>query len=220
MLNRCFLVLLVGLVGCAGYHFKYRTNPFDSYGVASVAIPTFVNYSALADVSAPMTKEISLLLRKYSGLRVYAGDNDNADAVLLGIIDSSELISETSSTTATEFTSGGLQDSVGQRRPFYLPSQTSYKLKLRVVLIKRPTAQELELLTSELGRQVKKGVKVVFNETLELHGSFTRSLKPNLQPDDGGVVNFTHNKGIMDENLNELAKSAANNFKEVVLDAF
>ena len=96
-----FYLILVLLSSCSGYHFNTNNNPLIGYDIRTVAVPMFINRSVLPQLAAPMTKEIILALNDYSGLKVVSGDSENADAVLIGIIESKDHYNEVVSTTQT-----------------------------------------------------------------------------------------------------------------------
>lgn len=180
----------------------------------------FINRSALPQLAAPMTKEITLALNDYTGLKVLSGDNENADAVLIGILESRDHYNEVVTTTQTLFTEGDISKSIGNRSPFYYPVQTTYNFSLRVILIKRPTAEELALFTSDLGRMIKVHPKIVLEDNIDLSGNFARVASPTSTATAAGEVNFVKNKGIFDKSLQDTCYQAGQTFKQVVLNAF
>lgn len=218
-----FLFLLVFLQSCAGYHFITNNNPLIGYDIKSIAVPMFVNRSVIPELAAPLTKEITMALNDYSGLRVYNGNNEAADAVLIGVVDSEDFYNEVVTTTQTLFTDNdsAIKNSIGQRSPFYYPVESSYRFKLKLYLIKRPTAEELSLLQSaELGKFVKLNPKVVLTDEIDLSGTFSRTIAETSGPHSAGKVNFVKNKGIFEKSVQETAMYAAKTFKQVVLNAF
>jgi hypothetical protein len=214
-----FCVLFI-FSGCAGYHFKTNNNPLIGYDIRSVAVPMFINRTNIAGLGPMMTKEIILALNEYSGLKVYGGDNDNSDAVILGILESEDLINQTFKTEESLFTDKKIQESIGKRLPFYYPAKTSYRFNLRIVIIKRPSKEEINLLLSDIGSKIVAHPKIVLQETLNVTGSFTRAASDNLTSTSGGEVNFVKNKGILVKSLQDVCIQTANNFKQVVLNAF
>lgn len=214
-----YLILLT-FSGCSGYRFKEISNPFKNYGISSVSVPMFVNQSILPRINVPLTKEIFAILLSYPGLKVHAGENKSADALLLGVVSSGGRRKEVFKTTGRIFTEGLVQESLGERQPFYLPIQTEYGANLQLVLVRKPTKSLVNLIRGKMGKHLVKNSKIIFNETLSLNKSFTRRLYDNLSVDKGGVVNFSQNLGNFEKSMSELAKNAAIQFDQEVLDAF
>jgi hypothetical protein len=215
-----FLVQLTFLSGCAGYHFNRGSNPLIGYDIKSIAVPMFINRSVLPQLAAPMTKSITLALNDYSGLRVKGADDESADAVLIGIIESKDHYNEVVTTTQFLFTDENLKASIGARTPFYYPVQTTYNISLRLILIKRPTKNELDFISSSSGSGVLVHPKVVLEDTIPLSGSFARVVNPTSTANAPGEVNFVKNKGIFEKSLQDTCYQAAQTFKQVVLNAF
>ncbi len=213
-------LVMILVTSCSGYHFNVNNNPLIGYDIKSIAVPMFVNRSVIPQLAAPMTKEITQALNEYSGLKVISGDSENADTVLIGIIESKNYYKDAVVTTQTAFTSGELTKSIGSRTPFYYPSQTTYNFSLRLIFIKRPTKEEVEFLTSDLGAMVKTHPKIVLEETINLAGVFSRVTGPTSTEKAPGEVNFVKNKGIFEKSLQETSYQAAQTFKQVVLNAF
>ncbi|MGZ3787590.1 MAG: hypothetical protein ACXVLQ_03665 [Bacteriovorax sp.] len=215
-----FALILLG--GCAGYHFNTNNNPLIGYDIKTISVPMFVNRSVIPQLAAPMTKEITLALNDYSGLKVVSSDAENADAVLIGIIESKDHYNDVVTTTQSLFTDNDkdVQKSIGGRSPFYYPIQTTYNFSLRLILIKRPSKEELELLTSELGAMVKIHPKIVLTDSINLNGNFYRVASPTSTALAPGEVNFVKNRGIFEKSLQDTCYQAAQTFKQVVLNAF
>ena len=213
---------MLTLSSCAGYHFNTNNNPLIGYDIHSVAVPMFINRSVLPDLTGPMTREITLALSDYSGLKVLSGNNEKADAVLIGIIDSSDHYNEVVRTTQNLFTGTDkkIKPSIGNRSDFYYPVETSYTLSLKVILIIRPSAEELMLAQSDLNKFIDVNPKVVLMDTLNLSGSFSRVASEAVNSSSAGKTNFVKNKGIFEKSLHETALKAAESFKQVVLNAF
>lgn len=184
----------------------------------------FVNQSNIAKASVPFTKEVSNILSSYPSLRVYQGeDTSKMDAILIGIVTTPKYRHETFSTRTetTSKASNKLITSTGGRARFFIPTSTTYKASLRLILIKNPTLQDKELARSELVKYMQNNpTKIVFNHVIELESSFGREAGDTVSPDSPGTVNFTKNKGNFEKSLDDLAKSAAIEFKETVLDVF
>ena len=212
--------MLLALTSCAGYHFNTNNNPLIGYDIRSVAVPMFVNRSVIPELAAPMTKEIIFTLNDYSGLRVFSGENEAADAVLIGIIESRDHYNDAVKTTQTLFTDDTIKSSVGDRSPFYYPVQTTYRFSLKVYLIKRPSKEEIQLLTTDMGQFMKANPKVVLMDTIDLSGSFSRAVGETTTANAVGKTNFVKNKGVFEKSLQDTAISAAKTFRQVVLNAF
>lgn len=208
------------LTGCSGYHFNTNNNPLIGYDIKTVAVPMFINRSVLPQLAAPMTKEITLALNDYSGLKVFSGDNENADAILIGIIESKDHYNEVVTTSQTLFTEGDVESSIGNRSPFYYPVQTTYGFSLRLILIKRPSKEELAFFTSEMGSKILVHPKIVLEDTINLTGNFSRVAGATNTAATTSEVNFVKNKGIFEKSLQDTCYQAAQTFKQVVLNAF
>ena len=215
-----FTIFALLLNGCAGYHFNNSNNPLIGYDIKTIAVPMFVNRSVLPQLAGPLTKEITLALNEYSGLKVVGGDSETADAVLIGVIESLDHYNESVKNTQNLFTEGDVQTSIGSRTPFYYPVQTTYAFTFRFILIKRPTKSELDLLTSDLGKNVKIHPKIVLADSIPLTGTFSRVVGATSTTGSPGEVNFVKNKGIFEKSLKDTCYQAAQNFKQVVLNAF
>lgn len=213
-------ISLLFLLGCAGYHTVDHRNPLFRYGVKSISIPMFVNQTSYSGVNAPFTREIARILHSYPDLQVYSGEKLQADAILIGVIKGEDKLVDGQESTTKRFTNDTLKDSIGNRKQFYLPSNTTYKLSLELTLIKDPTPLDYKLIQTDLKKYMSRHPKVIFNESLALNGSFDRVILGNTAPDDGGVVNYTQNKALFDKSIDTLAKNAAQNFKDVILNAF
>jgi hypothetical protein len=202
---------------CAGYHVSYRDNPLLSYDIRSIAVPMFVNRSVIPHVAAPMTQEIVNVLNQYEGLKVVAGESYETDSILLGIVDSAEKINETITAKSTEFAEN--KTALGNRQPFYYPSELSYNLQLQIILIKRPSPAELELFKSDIAQYLKLHPKAIINEVIPLSGSYQRVANDNVSG-SGGDVNYVKNVGIFEKSVQDLSRSAAITFRDLILNAF
>lgn len=221
---RFFSFLIFGailfLTSCSGYHFNTNNNPLIGYDIKSIAVPMFINRSVLPQLAAPLTREISLALNDYSGLKVRSGDDESVDAILIGIVESKDHYNEVVVTTQSLFTEKEIQSSIGNRSPFYYPIQTSYNLNLRLILIKRPTKEELAFFIKDISRGALVHPKVVLEDNITLTGSFSRVASATTGALAPGEVNFVKNKGIFEKSLQDTSYQAAQTFKQVVLNAF
>lgn len=205
---------------CSGYRVKNSENPLAIYGINTLAIPVFVNHSSISKVAGPLTSEIKALMMGYMDLRVQSEYRASSDAILLGIVESSKYKTDTVKATGSKFTTGDIEATIGDRSEFFIPQTNEVQLRLRLILIKAPTAQDLELAQGKLGKYMDHHPRVIFSEYLDVSAAFSREIAGNLSPDNGGVVNFSKNKKAQAVAIQAAAKSVATNFKEVVLDAF
>ena len=215
-----FIILcsLFFLGSCAGYHFRQVKNPFSHFGIKSLSIPMFINKSAIPNISNAFTKEIFLLLSHYSGLEVYSGLEKDKDAVLIGIISSGPKTSDVFSQSGRAFIS---KDALPGRSPFYTVSDTSYKLNLRIVVIKKPDPNIVNLVKGPWGEHVIQNSRIVLDERLPLTSSFLRSISVGKEGEtESRVANFTKSKSWFQITVGELAKSVSKRFRKEVLNAF
>lgn len=208
------------LSSCAGYNFHYQSNPFQSYGVNSVSIPAFLNKSLVPNISAVMTEQISGVISRETTLKIYNGNNSKSDATLVGVISSNTKRSEFFRTDTTTLIDEGFSPEMANRREFYAPSVTSYRVTLNLILIKSPSAEDMTLINSDFQKYLDNHPRVVFTKSIGLTGSFTRVIAPSDSPDDAGVVNSTKNREVFNKSVEGLAVSAASSFRETVLNAF
>lgn len=210
------IIFLVVLTGCSGYRFKYKQNPFSLYGIDSIAVPMFVNQSTIAQVSGPLTREIVLLLNRYPALKVTAGSKQNVDAVLIGIIKSPNKKAQTVRATKFDLSSRVAETSTQPRSDFFIPTESEIDLSLNLILIKSPSATDLKLIHSALGKNATKvHPKVIFDKEIGIKEDFTREVF-----DISGETNMTQNVGLVTKTVKNMAQQFAINFKELVLDAY
>ncbi|MBD65751.1 MAG: hypothetical protein CME62_11125 [Halobacteriovoraceae bacterium] len=210
-----FLILLF-LFSCAGYKYRSKQNPFAQFGINSLSVPMFYNHSNYADIESVFTQEIFNTMLEYNGLELKSG-NKPSDAVLIGIIESRDKLSESMETVITKSADNTFgEDVLGtDRDDLLLPRQRSVGLKLRLIVIKHPTREEIKFLTSKMGENAV-GSKVIFNEVIGLNSTQTlKSLRG-----EGIKVLGSQNRGLNRQTMQNMAKSAANNFKDMILYAF
>jgi hypothetical protein len=210
-----FLFLLIFLSSCAGYRFQESKNPFAQYGIDSISIPMFYNHSNLTNISSPMTNEIYIMMTKFKDLKVKSGYK-KADAVLIGIITSNRKLSQSRTGSNLRSVKNAADELIGDNRgDFYIPSNTTVSAKLRLILIKNPSDKEIKLMKSSLGKFVVSS-KVIFNESIRVDQTFTRE----LYTDASVVVVNTQNRSAVKKSIDDMAKSAAQNFKDMIIYAF
>src|SRR5665648_239852 len=108
------LLLLLVITGCSGYRFSQQENPLSQYGIQSLSVPMFYNYSNLAEFHADFTRETYRLLTNFSGLKLVNGYSRNSDAVLIGIIKSPEKLAETVRATNPRLAQEKARDAIGE----------------------------------------------------------------------------------------------------------
>ena len=209
------------LLGCAGYRIAARTNPLkEKFGINSISIPAFINQSGIPHVSVPLTQEMILLLAEYPSLKIYSGENEKADAILIGVVRSRDHRRDVIRTSRRNYVDAELSGSVGGRNTFSVPSESVYRLTLQLALIKNPTSEEITLIKSNIGPQITGGRKIIFNKTISLKGRFQREVLSTETSRDQGIVNFTKTKHHFEENLVSLGRKATAIFKDTLLNAF
>ncbi|MBY0517417.1 MAG: hypothetical protein K2P81_10935 [Bacteriovoracaceae bacterium] len=217
MRHFCLVLSLVILSSCTGYRYSQTSNPFQQYGVDSLAIPMFYNFSSLPEVSTSFTHETYKLLAGFTGLKLKSGWDMSADAVLIGIVRSQEKMNEVLSTDALRSAQGASPNAVGSSRPdFYVAGTTRVNLILQVVVVKRPTPEEIELLRSNLGSKIPAQGKILFNESFPISESYNREIYDN----EAVSVVGTQNAGVLRRTKDTMAMRAAEQIRDMILYAF
>ncbi len=212
-----FLVFPLIFTSCAGYRYTQADNPLRQYGIDSLSVPMFYNYSNLPEVSSSFTRETYKLLSGYTGLKLSSGWNKNADAILVGIVRSQERLSETLRSENQRVAQSAAPKAIGEVRPeFYVPGSTNVNLSLQVIVIKKPSDEELSLLQSELGPKIPPQGKIIFNETFSLNETFLRE----IFDEEATSVVGTQNAGALRRTKDSLAAQAAQQIRDMILYAF
>jgi len=178
----------------------------------------FYNYSNLPEVSADFTRETYKLLSGFSGLKLKNGYHNSTDAVLIGIVHTQEKTARMTmlpgSLRAAQQVAPG---SVGAtRQQFYVPGSIVIGAELQIIVIKKPSEEDLALLRSGIGSLVKSNSKVVFNERIPLQGSYTREFLDKA----GTQVVGTQNAGVQRKTIKVMAEQAAISVRDMILYAF
>lgn len=211
-----FLILTLG-ISCSGYRFSQTTNPLAQYGIDSLSIPMFYNFSSLPETSSNFTRETYKLLSGFTGLKLNSGWSNSSDAVLIGIIRSPDTIAQTIKPSSLRVAESVAPTKIGEARPeFYVPGASTLSLMLQVIVIKRPTSEELQLLQSELGPQIPTSAKIIFNERFTLAGSYTRE----FFDEEAGSVAATQNAGALRRTKDTMGVQAAELIRDMILYAF
>ncbi|HLW56412.1 MAG TPA: hypothetical protein VKY27_03450 [Bacteriovoracaceae bacterium] len=212
-----YLLFLVFLLGCSGYRYGHPDNPLSQYGINSLSVPMFYNYSNLPAVGPEFTQQTYLQLMSFSGLKLNNGYSNNTDAVLLGIIRSPEKLTETLRAGSIRVAKSKAPDAIGDKRQaFYIPGNTRVILYLQVVLIRKPTEEEISLFHTEISPQIPLSSRVILNEMIPLSDSFVREVMDR----EGTQVIATQNSGILRKKVKSMAESAAETIRDLILYAF
>ncbi len=177
----------------------------------------FYNYSTLSEVHTDFTRETYQLLTGLTGLKLTSGYNRDSDAVLIGILKSPEKLSETIRSSNLRLAQAKAASAIGNtRQKFYVPGSSDIVLYLQIIVIKKPTEDELSVLKSSLGEQVKPGSKIIFNELLPIRYQYTRE----ILDDEGVQVVGSQNLGVQRKSLKTMAEQAAISVRDMILYAF
>lgn len=212
------LYLIIALISgsCADYRFQKLDNPFYQYGINSISIPMFYNQSNFSNVSPAFTKEVYKMLSGFKGLKAQTGKN-NSDATLIGIIESKDSLKESRTATDPRSVKNIADSDLGtQRGDFYVPSTNTLSMVLHVIVIKKPSLEEIKLLQSNLGKANFISSKIIFKESIPVSTSFTREILTG----SSAVVNHSQNMGAQRKSIYTMAKTTAETFREMILYAF
>jgi hypothetical protein len=213
-----FLLLMTG---CTGYRYTQQENPLAQYGIQSLSVPMFFNYSNQPEVSGNFTRETFRLLSSFRGLKLKTGYDADSDAVLIGIIKSPDKIHLTLRPNNLRVAQKRAEYAIGDKRQnFYIPGTTEISLYLQIIVIKKPTNEELALLKSGVGEQVQLSSRIIFNETIPLRSQFAREVFDNGPTSDATSVTATQNAGLQRKALIGLSEQAAISVRDLILYAF
>lgn len=177
----------------------------------------FYNYSNLSEIQGDFTRETYRLLTGFSGLKLVSGYSKDSDAVMIGIIKTPEKIAETVRASNLRLAQDKAGTAIGNtRQNFYIPGTSDVALFLQVIVIKKPTEEELALLKSGFGDQITTNSRIIFNETIPLRIQYTREVLDG----EGVQVVGTQNAGVQRKNLKNLAEQAGINVRDMILYAF
>lgn len=219
-----FLFLIWILTACGGYRFTQQDNPLSQYGIQSLSVPMFYNYSGLPELSGDFTRETYRLLMNFNGLKLHNGYQADSDAVMICIIKSPERTMETVRPIGSPVVAQNRVKELRKnqekpsrsRKDFYVSSANQITLTLHVIVIKKPTEEEMALLKSGIGSELKLNSRVIFNEMLPLTTSYNREYLAG----NGLDVIGTQNAGVQRKVLESLAEQAAISVRDMVLYAF
>lgn len=215
-MKKFILILFLFISSCADYRYQKLDNPFSQYGIKSLSIPMFYNQSNFENMGPAFTKEIYKMLSGFKGLKIQGG-NHNTDATLIGIIDSKDFRRDSRESSGPRSVKNIANSKIGSSRgDFYIPSTNTLMAELRIIVIKRPTQEDIEFLKSNLGKENFISSKIIFRESIPLTSSFTREILLG----EGTAVNSTQNRGAERRTIHQMAKSSASTFKDMILYAF
>jgi len=213
---KVFFVLFF-LASCTSYRFSHQDNPLAHFEIKSLSVPMFYNYSNLGNTSSEFTREVYRLLSRFSGLKLVSGYSQDTDAVLFGIIKSDEKLAQGQVTKNLRVAQDTAPNSIGNsRQSFYIPGTSEINLVLHVVVIKKPTALELELLKTSMGDKIELSSKVIFNQKIPIRTQFNREILDNT----GTQVIATQNAGVIRKSTKTMAENAAIAVRDMILYAF
>jgi hypothetical protein len=211
------LLVLIFISGCSGYRYTQQDNPLSQYGITSLSVPMFHNYSNQPEVSNNFTRETYRLLTTYRGLKLKSGYHPESDAILIGIIKSPEPIYDTLTPNSLRVAQSKAANVIGDKRQnFYIPGTTDVTLTLQIIVIKKPTEEELTLLKSGLGDKVRLTSRVIFNDTIPLRAQYAREIFDNEEVS----VTATQNAGVQRKVIRSMAEQAAISVRDMILYAF
>ena len=210
-------MLFILFTGCSGYRFAQQENPLSQYGIQSLSIPMFYNYSNISEASGEFTRETHRLFTSFSGLRIVSGYSEKTDAVLIGIIKGPEKLTESFRGGSLQVAQNKTPIAIGDKRQdFYVPVTNTTMASLHIIVIKKPTEEDLALLKSGIGDMVQLNSKVIFNDIIPLTQQSTREY---LDAEAVNVVG-TQNLGVQRRVVKTMAEQAAINVRDMILYAF
>ncbi|EQC51454.1 hypothetical protein [Bacteriovorax sp. DB6_IX] len=211
-------IISLGLfISCAGYKVRHNTNPFASQGVNSVAIPMFINKTSLPVVTAAYTKAIHEVLSNYPDLRVNSGELENEDAVVLGVV--KRVHDKEISFTGSTLMNNSQLSEIGDRNAFYLPTTGTYDLRVELYILKRPTKEEIDFFVNYFKFSKSAFPRTIFSKTFGVSGSYNISNEIG-DIDSAAPVRGTQTRGNMVKALSDSSVALANEFREVLSNAY
>jgi len=205
------------LSSCAGYKFRRDSNPFLSQGVRSVAIPMFVNRTSLPSVSAVYTRAVHDVLSSYADLKVNSGDIENEDAVVLGIV-SSARDQEIKVTTSTLMNQDQI-DQIGNRNAFYLPTAADFSLNIQLIVLKRPTKEEIDFFVNYFKFSKSAFPRTIFAKTIAVSGGYSINNEVG-DINTVGPLRGTQTRGNLIKSIEDSSIGLTNELREVLSNAY
>lgn len=217
--KQCFLIfnilVIILLPGCSGYSFRKQKNPFEHYGIKSVAIPNFYNRSQLPRASSVFTSTFIDMFSRFKNLSVYTGENENADAYLIGIINSPNERHKTYSQEGVQLASSVAKANIGLREDFLVPSSTKVNATVDFYLIRNSNYEQIKYLINRAEKPFEN-IEVVLARKIPINFTFQRVLLNG----ESQAVNQTQSMGSYDQSLKSSAQDIADSFRYEVLLTF
>ncbi len=214
-----FIIFFI-FISCSGYQIRENSNPFKSNGVRSIAVPMFVNNTNRSEISGAYTKEVISILKSYSGLKVRAGDIENEDAVLIGMINSSQDDSKDPITYRTsKILNAKQKDAIGDRTVFSIPTVNKFSMVVTVVLLKKPKQRDVDFYIKYFKFPKSKFPGEVFRESFSVSGAY--GVDNTVGDDDTSAnVRGARNRGSASYSLIKGAEGFGVKFKGFVDNVF
>jgi hypothetical protein len=212
----CLLSLTILLLtGCAGYAFRKQSNPLDHYGIKAISVPNFYNRSQLPRASTILTSKFIEMFSGFKGLTVYTGENEKADAYLIGIVRSANEKFQTFKADGVQLASSVAKDNIGAREDFLVPSSTSVFASVELYLVRNSNYSQVQYLLNKTSTPFEN-IEVVFARQFPLSFKFQRVLLNG----EAQAVNQTQSMGSYDQSLRTTAEGLADSFRYEMLLTF
>jgi hypothetical protein len=217
---RLICLIFVFLNSCSGYQLSKRVNPFAKYGIESVSIPMFYNYSTIGGLASIFTQSFTELFTSFKRLDIHTGGGYDADAILIGTISSPQLIRETLQRGSQQRAKSKVPTLARERLNFNIPTETRYSLSLKVMMIKLlPRLSSNEAITGKVVTKDNKLYQVVFEQVFPISEG-VELIVSDRDNYDSHNVNFTNNQGLINHSIKRAAQSITTAFEETILYAF
>lgn len=214
MLKNLFILIAL-FSSCAHYRLKDKNNPFAQYQISKLYIPMFYNQSNFPGVNGILTQKIYQTLAQYNHLKIVSKASE-ADAALVGIVESPQSMREAISTNSTKSAKNTYSEVLKDTdKDYIIPSVNEVNLSLRIVLIKHPSKEEIDFFQNPKTKNIMSS-KIIFNQSISLSEEY--NIK-ELQGEATKVLG-SQNRGVQREAISDLTDVAAEKFKEVILYAF
>lgn len=211
---RKFLAISVMLlVSCSSYHLDNSENPFREYGIKTIYIANFFNYSHFSNVSSDFMDKTIQTLNQFNGLKI-VNSLKKADAVFVGIIDTPRRINESLVTAQRRFVKGIAKNKVAKREDFSVPAVSQVSLNINVYVVKKMSESELDLLRKQKIKM--KDMDTVISRRFPLTETFSR----RLYDDEGTEVLQTQNMGAQRQSYEDMSVRYNNLLRDSLLYAF